>query len=97
MVNAAGVLHFGDQTVDISSSLQELDHLSKSSQELATFLRISADSLRAALFALPVASPSQLSWRSLRDLGNALAESPSESAPLAPAALCICQIGYLLV
>ncbi|PLB55929.1 ketoacyl-synt-domain-containing protein [Aspergillus steynii IBT 23096] len=97
MVNAVDVLHFGDQTVDIRSSLQELVHLSKSSQTLATFLQSSADTLRAALFAPPSASLSESSWRSLRDLGDAFAESPDENAPLAPAALCICQLGYLLL
>ncbi|KAI9036832.1 type I polyketide synthase [Aspergillus affinis] len=97
MVNAASVLHFGDQTVDISSSLQDLARVSKSSQTLATFLQIGVDTLRAALFSLPSAVLSELSWHTLIDLGDALADRPYECAPLAPAVLCICQLGYLLV
>lgn len=95
---ASNVLHFGDQTVDINSCIQELYCLSKSSTTLSLFLQISADTLRAAVFLLPSDDLSALSFRTLRDLGAGLAQKKSDrSATVATVLLCISQLGYLLL
>lgn len=98
MVNAADVLHFGDQTVDITSSIQDLYRASKSSPALSLFLQISADSLRAAVSSLPSIDSAALSFRTLRDLAASLTQRKGDrSATIATVLLCICQLGYLLM
>ncbi|KAF4635111.1 hypothetical protein G7Y89_g2999 [Cudoniella acicularis] len=94
---SVSILYFGDQTIDLSSSIEKLYLYSKRSPQTARFLQIATDTLQAACHSLPAADRPAFPHRTLRDLCDVLTDTHDDRTVMVPVLLCVSQLGWLLV
>ena len=91
------LLFFGDQTVEASSTLKQLNRQSKNSPSLQTFFQTTTDALRSQIAKLSASERTRFcSFDSILDLAEAHAQSGTNDVAVSTVLLCVAQLGSLV-
>ncbi|KAJ5287209.1 ketoacyl-synt-domain-containing protein [Penicillium angulare] len=97
MAHSVNILHFGDQTVDISSSLRELMSLSKDTPSLDRLLRECTQRVVDSNIVSLTRERQSCSNRTLADLVDRLKVASEERPAVTTVLMCIYQLGCYLI